>query len=172
MGFPDVVGAPRQGSPTRSVCRASNPSLCNTVRAAKILTGKWAALARAGGLVPVPQGGRSPASRCSRVVKRPFQTKTMIFPFLQTVLYLKTRLNLRLSQKRRAMVRDFGPPPRLSDRPGRPARGQGPAHGGPGGLPRHRYRGGGPATGRDGAPKTRLDTSEFATKSKMARDWR
>ena len=39
---------------------------------------------------------------------------------------------------------------------GRASRGRGPAHGGPGGRPRHRYRGGGPGAGRDGAPKTRV----------------
>ena len=32
------------------------------------------------------------------------------------------------------------PPPRLSDRPGRPAEGRGPAEWGPGGRPRHRAR--------------------------------
>jgi hypothetical protein len=38
-------------------------------------------------------------------------------------------------------------PPRLSDRPGRPARGRGAAPGGPRPPPRHRYRGGGARNG-------------------------
>jgi hypothetical protein len=66
-------------------------------------------------------------------------------------------------------VRDFGPPPRGGDCPRRETRGRGPAHGGPGGRLRRRYRGGGPGAGRDAPPKTRLDAWEFAAKSKMAR---
>jgi hypothetical protein len=42
-----------------------------------------------------------------------------------------------------APVRDFGPPPRLSGRPRRPARGRETAGGCPGSHLRHRHRGGG-----------------------------
>ena len=62
-------------------------------------------------------------------------------------------------------VRDFGPPPRGGGLPEAGDAGAGPAHGGPGGRLRHRYRGGGPGAGRDG---TLAATSPLLTRGTSA----